>query len=146
MKTLFFAFLLMYAAGCFAQRFEAAEQGIIRTQQVLPESYTTVKINSEALQDPSLNRFDKENPYTYLQVIRDEKENTYQLLIQTDFYGKILFLGLSNNLAAIFNKSSRPMFLFSRCMKEINRHVVSVQEMNTAVNCIIDRLNYCSEE
>ncbi len=146
MKTIILTCLFIYSFNCYAQQYEAGEQGIIRTQQVLPESYTTINLVAGSSASPNLNRFDKDNPYTYLQVIRDQKDNAYQLLIQTDFNGKILFLGLSNNLAAVFNNNSKPMFLFARCMKEINRHVVSVQEMNTAINCIIDRLNYCSGE
>ena len=92
----------MYAAGCFAQRFEAAEQGIIRTQTGAA-GYTTVKINSEALQD-ELNRFDKENPYTYLQVIRDEKRIPINYWYKQIFTERSFSWGLSNNLAAIFQQ------------------------------------------
>ena len=66
-------------------------------------------------------------------------------LVAEGFTGKILFLSYSNNLSDLFNKKSKPMFLFNHCLKEINDHISSIQIMDATVQCMLERLNYCSD-
>lgn len=147
MKKIFFPFflLLVYSTDLRSQQFSTSELSVIKTSQVIIENYTSVNLSKEIIDEATSNRFDVNNPYTYLQVIIDESGNRYHILFQTNFNGKILYLSYSNNLSALFNKKDKPMFLFTRCLKEINNAISSVQVTNTAIKCIVDRLNYCSD-
>ena len=130
----------------FAQQFNAAEISTIKPLQVIIENYTRVDLSNDVIDDAMANTFNINNPYTYLQMVNDAAGKSYHILLQTNFMGKILFLAYSNNLSAVFNKKDRPRFLFIHCLKEINNHLSSIQITDDAIKCIIERLNYCSED
>ncbi|MEP7164324.1 MAG: hypothetical protein ABI741_06505 [Ferruginibacter sp.] len=145
MKKMILVFILLSGVGkyLFAQQFSSNELVTIKPSQVIIENYSTINLSKEIIEDPMANRFDQGNPYTYLQIVTDAKLNRYHILFQTGFTGKILFLSYSNNLSALFNKKTKPMFLFTRCLKEINNHISSIEVMDAVVECILARLNYC---
>ena len=128
-----------------AQQFSTAEQSTIKPSQVIIDNYTVINFSKEIIDNNMANRFDLNNPYTYLQIVKDENLSSYHILFQTSFEGKILFLSYSNNLSGLFNKKEKPMFLFTRCLKEINNQLSSTQVIDAAVRCIVERLNYCSD-
>ena len=142
---IYFAFLPGTCSYIYAQQFSTGELSTIRPSQVIIENYSPVNLSKEIIDDPAANRFDINNPYTYLQIVHDAVFNRYHILLQTGFTGKILFLSYSNNLSDLFNKKSKPMFLFNHCLKEINDHISSIQIMNATVQCMLERLNYCSD-
>lgn len=129
-----------------AQLYVAGEFSAIKTQQVIIENYTSVKLVKEFREAMPVPSFDPKNPYTFLQLVMDEKGNNYHILLQTNFSGKLEYLAYSNNLSALFNKKDKPMFLFLHCLKEMDKHALSVQITGAAIKCIIDRLNYCSSD
>lgn len=135
----------MHGENITAQQFTIRELSTIKPSQVIIENYTIVNLSKEIIDNNMANRFDINNPYTYLQIVSDEKGNSYHILIQTSFEGKVLFLSYSNNLSALFNKTDKPMFLFTRCLKEINSQLSSPRIMDAAIKCIVTRLNYCYE-
>ncbi len=140
---IFFVFLSGSCKNIYAQQFSVGELSTIRPSQVIIENYSVVNLSKEIIEDPMANRFDVNNPYTYLQIVHDAIANRYHILFQTGFTGKVLFLSYSNNLSALFNKKTKPMFLFIRCLKEINNHISSIQIINAVIECILERLNYC---
>lgn len=127
----------------FSQQYVAGEMMLIKPYQVIIENYTGVKLVKETSEKSNTPAFDMNNPYTLLQQLTDEKGNNFHILLQTDFLGKLVYLAISNNLSALFNRKDRPMIFFQNCMKEMNHYVLSVQVTAAAVNCIVDRLNYC---
>jgi len=128
----------------YGQQFSKSELSVIKPSQVIQENYVVINLSKDIIDNVMANRFDVNNPYTYLQVVNDASTNKYHILFQTDFNGKILFLSYSSNLSMVFNKQDKPMFLFTRCLRDINNHISSVQVMDGAVKCILDRLNYCA--
>lgn len=126
-----------------AQQFSTGELATIKPLQVIVENYTQVNLSEDIIKDQQANRFDINNPYTYLQIILDAKTSRYHILFQTSFTGKILFLSYSNNLSVIFNKKNKPMFLFTHCLKKINNHLSSIQIIDAVITCMLERLNYC---
>ncbi|MEO6668939.1 MAG: hypothetical protein ABIN36_05655 [Ferruginibacter sp.] len=128
-----------------AQNYFRGEQTVIQPLQVMIDNYTAINLVKDVANDPNANRFDKYNPYTFLQLIYDSYRKDYQVLFQTNFSGKILFLAYSNNLSAIFNNREKPFNVFANCIRDVNDHLSPVQNMEAAIKCIIDRLNYCSE-
>jgi hypothetical protein len=135
--------LLPVSMHVYAQQFSNGELSVIKPSQVIIQHYVQVTLSKEIIEDAMANRFDANNPYTYMQVLNDESLNRYHILFQTNFLGKILFLSYSSNLSELFNKKDKPMNLFVKCLREINNHISPVQTMAAAVNCIADRLNYC---
>lgn len=128
-----------------AQQFTMGEQVIIKPSQVIIENYVIVKLSKEIIDEPMANRFEVTNPYTYLQTVLDASGKRSHIIFQTNFFGKILFLCYSNNISGLFNKKSKPMNLFIRCLNKVNDHISPVQTNEAVIGCIIDRLNYCYE-
>jgi hypothetical protein len=128
-----------------AQNYFRGEQTVVQPLQLMIDNYTPITLGKEIANEPNGNRFDKSNPYTYIQLIRDSYGKDYQVLFQSNFSGKILFLAYSNNLSAIFNNKEKPLNVFVNCIRNVNDHVSPVQNIEAAIKCIIDRLNYCSD-
>lgn len=143
-STIVFVFILTNAVAGYAQSFSRGEQTVIQPMQVLMENYTIISLRIENEHAADGNRFDRTNPYTYLQLLYDESGKGYQIIFQVSFSGKILLLAYSNNLSALFNKMDKPLNIFSNCIRTVNSHVSPVQNIDAAILCIIDRLNYCS--
>ena len=95
--------------------------------------------------DTKANQFDIKNTDTHLQVLIDNNGKKFHILLQTNFMGKVTFLSVSNNLAVIFNKKERPMFVFKNCIQDLNTYISPGQNIETALNCVIGRLEYCSK-
>lgn len=138
-------FIFMNLTDTSGQAFTKSRQSVILPSQILPENYSMIQLPEEKGGDPSLNRYDNGNPYTYLQLITDRSGKIFHILFQTDFLGKITLLAYSNSLYGVFNNREKPIFRFHSCIKNINRYVFSVQNAEAAINCILERLNYCSE-
>ncbi|MEO6489544.1 MAG: hypothetical protein ABIO04_06360 [Ferruginibacter sp.] len=144
-KILCYILLILFRSELVAQEFTRGELSLIKPAVVIISNYTPVSLPKDVIEDMLANQFDIKNPYTYLQVVLDPKGNSYHILFQTNFWGKILFLSYSNNISPLFNKQGKPMFLFSRCLKDINNHISAVQILEAVLNCMIGRLNYCSD-
>ena len=79
-------------------------------------------------------------------MIHEESGNSYHILLQTNLAVKLLMLSYSNNFSVVFNKTAKPKFLLMHSLKEINRRITSIQITALAIKCIVDWLNYCSED
>lgn len=139
-------FTLIYFTGISlpAQSFSLGQNLIIQTVQVMPENYTTIILQKEIDTEPFFNRFDKSNPYTYLQLIHDINGRDSHILYQTNFLGSILFLAYSNNLSVYFNGRDKPLNVFVNCIRQSNEHISAVQNATAAISCIMQRLEFCS--
>ncbi|MEO7528561.1 MAG: hypothetical protein ABIT35_09995, partial [Chitinophagaceae bacterium] len=80
-----------------AQTYFRGEQTVIQPLQVMIENFTTITLPKEVTEDPNANHFDRNNVYTYLQLLRDGWDKTYQLVFQTTFSGKIIYLAYGNS-------------------------------------------------
>ncbi len=128
----------------YAQTFSKGNLSGISTGQIIQENYLTIRLNPEQVADPKANLFDISNADTHLQVLIDNSGRKYHILLQTNFAGRVTFLSVSNNLAALFNKKDKPMFIFDNCIQDLNTAILQKQNMETAIKCIIERLEYCS--
>lgn len=143
--VLYLAVLLM-VSDLHAQEFHRGQHMLIPTVQVLPGQYVAIQLPESDTNLPFLNVFDPSNPYTYLQIIYDSRQTPYHIVYQTSFLGKMLFLAYSNNLSPVFNKREKPMYFFQKCIRAMQQYMSPFQVTDAAIKCIIDRLNYCSEE
>ena len=128
-----------------SQTFNKGSFSIISTSQIIPENYFVINLQPEMIADPKANRFDINNADSHLQVLTDNNGKKYHILLQTNFMGKITFLSISNNLIPIFNKKEKPMFMFTNCFQDLNISISQNQNIETALNCVIARLEYCSK-
>ena len=126
-----------------AKTFNKGYLSIINTAQIIPENYFTIILQPEMVADPKVNLFDVNND-TRLQVLADNTGKKYHILLQTNFMGRVTFLSISNNLAVIFNKKEKPMFVFENCILDLNTSISQSQNIETALNCVIKRVEYCS--
>lgn len=139
-------FTTIYFTGIsvYAQSFSLGQNLIIQPTQVITDNYTVVVLQKEIDTEPFFNRFDKSNPYTYLQLINDINGRDSHILYQTNFLGSILFLAYSNNLSVYFNARERPLNVFQNCIRQSNGHISAVQNVTATINCILQRLEFCS--
>ncbi len=139
------ALAIFFSINAEAQHFTKLRHSLILPAQVLIEQYQLIDLPGEKNDAFSMSQFDEANPYTYIQVITDKSGKNYHILYQTDFFGKVNLLAYSQTLIFIFNKKEKPFFTFQACIKNLTRSVFATQQSETAIGCIIDRLNYCSE-
>lgn len=136
--------MIMMAFQTNAQEFRLGEMLIEKPDQVMAGNYTGVSLPIED-GTPNANRFNPLNPYTYIQMIYDSRNTLFQLLIQTDFYGRIIYLGYSNNLSFAFDKKRSTLHLFFQCIKQVNTQFGTLQKINSLLSCILRQLNYAGD-
>lgn len=143
-KLFLFSIFLKISVVAQAQTFNKGYLAIVPTIQIIPENYFVIKLPPEMIADPKANLFDINNTDTHLQILTDSKGKKYHILLQLNFMGRVTFLSISNNLAIIFNKKEKPMFEFMNCIQDLNTSISQSQNIETALNCIIKRVEYCS--
>ena len=144
-KIILSSFLITASILSQSQTFNKGTLSIISTGQIIPENYFIINLPPEMTGDTKANQFDIKNTDTHLQVLIDNNGKKFHILLQTNFMGKVTFLSVSNNLAVIFNKKERPMFVFTNCIQDLNTYISPGQNIETALNCVIGRLEYCSK-
>lgn len=110
---------------------------------VIPENYWPIKLSGQTPVGYQINVFSRKNPYTFLQLISDERKSVYHILYQTTFTGELLYIGCSNNLYGLFSKKEKPLVLFNNCMNEAMEEMASMRIIDRVVDCILSRLAYC---
>jgi hypothetical protein len=143
--VIFFVFLFLWTTKSVAQRFVRGQQSTIQASQILIDNYTTISLLSKKDETSTLNIFDNSNPYTFIQNLTDSDEKIYQILFQTDFLGKLHLLAISNNLNEIFNCADKPRLRFLSCIKDVHASDFPTENIEKALHCLIERLNYCGE-
>lgn len=128
----------------FSQTFNKGYLSIVPTAQIIPENYFVIKMPVELIADPKANIFEFNNADTHLQVLTDNAGKKYHILLQSNFMGRVTLLSISTNLSVIFNKKEKPMFEFMNCIQGLNTSISPNQNIEAALNCVIKRLEYCS--
>jgi len=148
MKYLFYVAILLTTSlskSATAQYFNKAQQYSISPTHLLIENYTSVGLSSDDTKALHFNEFDITNPYTFIQAITDNAGQVYHIIYQTDFVGKLFFLGYSNNLSSIFNNPEKPKMRLLNCLKNTKDDLNTSESATIAIDCLLERLNYCSE-
>jgi len=135
------SWILLISIQSGAQEFRYGEMEIEKPEQVILSNFTGLSLPMED-GTPNANRYNPVNPYTYLQMILNERNNLYQLLIQTDFWGRIIYVGYSNNLAFAFDGRKRPLPVFYQCIKQVNTQFGTAQKIQRLLSCILGLLNH----
>lgn len=145
MRTCISALMLLYSfTQINAQEYRYGDMIIEKPGQVIVSNFTGIPLPVE---DGTMNanRFNPQNAYTYLQMIYNEQNNVFQLLIQTDFYGRIIYAGYSNNLFVVFSNKSNTINIFNQCLKQVNSQFGTLQKMQRLLACFLEQLNYFGE-
>ncbi len=143
-NMLFLLILLNISFNIYSQVFNKGHLTIIPTVQIITENYFVIKLPPEMIADSKANYFDINNTDTHLQILTDNKGKKYHILLQANFIGRVTFLSISNNLSPIFNKKEKPMFEFINCIQDLNASISPSQNIESALNCVIKRIEYCS--
>lgn len=136
---------MLFANEINAQTFSKGHHASMQANQIVIDNYTSITLKNGNKSLSNINQFDSGNPYSYFQNIQDENDKIYQVLYQTDFWGNVLFLAYSNNLNEAFNGIAKPLYRFLSCIETVNASDFPTENIERAVNCIIERLNYCRE-
>ena len=143
MKTIIStSFLLSLCLNVLAQEFNMGLVSAISPDLICINNYTAIALGNNKKE----LRFDKQNPYTYILLINDSQQQRYQLLYQTDFWGDLSFVGLSNNLIAFFECNNDTWTSYWNCNKKAETSVLRSVATEQQLNCIVERLNYCVEK
>jgi len=89
-----------------------------------------------------MNIIDPSNPYTSLELITDASGKTYQILLQTDFFGELTCLAVSKNLENRLTGKNRPQLAFRSCLGHIYEAQTALQKKEAAIDCIILQLEH----
>ena len=134
-------FLLLVQVG-LGQSFTKAQQYHIQANQIITEHFFSITLLPGNNSSSELNLFDLHNPYTFIQAIQDDERKMYQILYQTDFLGNLLYLGISNNLSDRFADPEKPLMKFNLCINGVNQSIFAAENIELAIGCILDWLNY----
>ena len=140
-RFLFILLLSLNWGTIFSQSFEKQQQTNAVASQIILNNYTALSL--EVGKKPVA--FDLSNTYTYIQPVNDKLGNVYHILFQTDFFGKLNYIALSNNLNEIFNCEKKSLIGFYACIKNIGKSFISTEIIDAIINCILNRINYCAE-
>ncbi|HRN78797.1 MAG TPA: hypothetical protein PKY29_02240 [Ferruginibacter sp.] len=135
MKT--FIFLLLLNNAVHAQ-FYVSSKSTFQPEYVLAANYNPIDLKPYI--GVSLP-FDAGNPYTTMVSIKDERNNTYQMIIQTGFLGNLQYAGMSTNLWMPFNNPKKPPYGFRNCMNRLNDLFSFASPADHVTGCVIQRLN-----
>lgn len=129
--------------------FNALAQGLIKgsTSLISPDLITTSNYSVIHMENNNKEMiFEKQNPYTYILMINDSQQQRYQLLYQTDFWGDLSYVGLSNDLFVFFACNNDNWLSFWNCNKKAMSSVLKSVSTEQQLNCIVERLNYCIDK
>ncbi len=127
-----------------AQFYYKTERYPIAPAQVLSDQYHALSLNETPAASEDLAFFDARNPYTYIQVIAADNGKKYQLLMQSDFFGKLLYIAWSENMNGLFKKERGDLLRLSHCM--IKKKQESADSMEAIVDCILETVNSMNAE
>lgn len=139
------AFLVFYSVACnqvHAQQYRRGEQTRVPAWQVMPEFYVSIPLPVTGEGKPVPGRFDAGNALTYIEILYDPQQRPQQVLYQTDFMGKLMYVGISQGLSTAFHRPDKPMIFFSKCLRDLNLSLASWKLADHALQCILDRLNF----
>jgi hypothetical protein len=108
---------------------------------ILPDQYRNLDLT---MITSSTLSFDPANPYTYLIQIKGDEQDMHQVLVQTDFKGRLLYAGMTSKIWALFHLPEKPMNGFKICMGSIDNVFVIKEPIQILIDCIVERLKYCS--
>ena len=130
-----------------SQNFSKLELIRIDNKLILPENYSPVKLPEGIFRGKTSNKYNPENSDTFLDIIRDGHHGRYHILVQTDFFGNIEYVAVSNGLLILINNKDKPTFAFEHCLQELNNGFSSQQEnIEKLVNCILERMEICCQK
>lgn len=130
-----------------AQNFNKIELLRIENKLILQENYSAIKLPDEIAKGEKWNNYNADNPDTFLEILQDEHHSRCHILIQTDFFGNVEYVAVSNGLNAIINKKEKPKFVFEHCLQDLNNGFSNQQEnILKIINCIVERLETCTQK
>ncbi|MFM7710081.1 MAG: hypothetical protein ACKO5C_04135 [Ferruginibacter sp.] len=137
MKFVLF-FLLIPACVC-AQRFQLFDHYTIGPELVSWSAYRPVVFQSVSLSP----RPDKQNPYTSIHLVRDDKGDWHHLLIQTDPSGGCQFIAMHSSLYDLFQCGSKNRLSVEECLMKIDQWLLPSEKTDRLLACLLERINEC---
>ena len=110
---------------------------------VIKDQLTVIRLEPGSFHDNAdkgLNRFDGENPYTYAEMISDNKGQSFQILLQTRFTGELTCLAVSKNMESRLFVKNGPVMGFRSCISSLCRTENVLLMRESAVACIMNQL------
>jgi hypothetical protein len=126
--------------------FESKSQGYFRknwlmisNDQLVINNYASLKIDGVVLN----NYFNTKNPYTHLLLIGDEQGRNHQLIYQTNFTGKLEYIGISNSIYNQFKCAQMSTWKFMTCINQTDKTTLNSIFIDEIIDCILMRINDC---
>ena len=127
-----------------AQFYYKTERYHVEPAQVLMDQYHPLSLKEVPAALENLPSFDIHNPYTYMQGIADDNGKKYHLLMQSDFFGKLLYVAWSENMNGLFKKERGDLLRLSHCI--IKKKQEFADSIEGIVDCILETINARSAE
>lgn len=126
--------------------FESKSQGYFRKNWLMISNDQLVINNYAPLQIAGLELnkyFNTKNPYTYMLLIGDEVGRNHQLIYQTNFTGKLEYIGLSNSIYNQFKCTEMSTWKFNACIIQTDKTMLNSIFIDEIIDCILKRINDC---
>lgn len=107
---------------------------------IIPDQYAVLKLPDADVDDGRINSWDSRNPYTYIELLTNQRGEVFHILYQTGFTGRMMFLGVSKNLEKSLLAREKPQLGFRECLGRINRSDPPLITSESAIDCIMRQL------
>ena len=116
----------------------------IDTKFILQENYSQLFLQDKGSNNGNLNKLDLNCADNFIEILQDPNHKRAHILIQTNFFGEIQYVAVSNNIFLAIDRKDKPKFIFNKCLSEVRNGVANAQEnIDKIINCILNRLEDC---
>lgn len=112
----------------------------VEPRQIIADDFIPIVVKPTEFDGALSGRFNIYNPYTYICLIYENDKTTHQLLFQTSFRGKVVFLAVSKLLLQRFGKIAKPESIFISCPELANAEMISAVLMEVLIGCMMEKI------
>lgn len=130
--------VILFFSSRAAGQYFLAESYLVVPGTIIIEQYE--KLPPEIV--PQLNMtWDLKNNYTRIYVLRNNEQEVFHVLVQTDLMGAPTFIGLSKNISSAGLHNVRTMYMFQHCLHEELLPRLPDDRLVAWLDCIVHWLN-----
>lgn len=129
---------LFFISSSVAQHFKLGEKQFIYTAQINPSGFVFLKIGN-------MNRvnLDSSIPFCTIHYLNSEGGKSFQIIIQNDFNGVPILVGLDIALIQIYDCKNKFVYPINACIEKKKQSVLFKDEEDACIECLSERLNQC---
>lgn len=137
-KFLIPTLFLFFTELSVAQHFNPGEKYVVSTSQINSSGFSFLMLSNI-----KRTNLDSSVPFSVLHNLICENGRLYQVVLQKDFEGTIIAMGLDLALIKIYECRKQYLYPINYCIEKRLQNDFMKDEENACILCLIERLNQC---